>query len=688
MHFPAPATSILQEQAIRLRRYSLAAFSYALTLPLLAAAYWFDFIDGGAAAVIATAAIALNAAFFTAFRTGFNLRFADPSLTKLQVYAGITLLMVALYYVDVGRGISLGLCYLVFLFGIFRMTMRELIVLSLYTLAGYALVINLVMRLRPEGMESVTQEWFNWLLVAVSLPWFGYIGGRICRLRDRLRARNDELQQAIGQIHAMATRDEVTGLYNRAFFTESLEHALAQAERNQRSIALLFIDVDRFKLINDTLGHPAGDRALREIGSRIGACVRESDIVARLGGDEFVALIENVQSTAGPQEVAQKIIASIARPLELDARELSVSVSIGLALSPADGLDVPTLMRNADIALYRAKEEGRNRFSFYTRQMSVHTEERLTLESELGRAVERGELRLLYQPKVSVAEGAITGVEALLRWQHPRHGLLAPNRFIDLAEETGAIVCIGRWVLGEACRQAAAWNARYGACSIAVNLSARQFADGQLLEHVDEALRESGLDPALLELEVTESMVMQEPAAAAELMAMLRRRGVRLAMDDFGTGYSSLGYLKRFPVNTVKLDYSFVRDLPHHEDDVAIARAVLAMARSLRMEVTAEGVERAEQLEFLRAEGCREYQGYYYSPPLAQPELTAMFATRARVQSSPRCDASLSVSSSFPASATRISSTPTSGSSSRPSRAPARRSARGSIRARSPMDWV
>jgi diguanylate cyclase (GGDEF)-like protein len=628
MQLPASAPTIPQEQAIRLRRYSLAAFSYAMTLPLLAAAYGLGFIHAGPALGLAIAVIAVNAALFAAFRSGFNLRFGDPSLTKPQTYIAITLLMFGLYYAEVGRGISLGLVYLVFLFGIFRLQTRELVTAALYALAGYALVINMLMRFRPHALQSVTHEWFNWLLLALTLPLFGYICGRIRRLRERLRARNEELQQAIGQIHAMATRDEVTGLYNRAFFSESLEHALAQAGRHERSVALLFIDVDRFKLINDSLGHPAGDRALREIGARIAACVRESDIVARLGGDEFVALIENVQSPAGPQEVAQKIIAAVARSLQLEGRELALSVSIGVAITPADGADAATLMRNADIALYRAKEQGRNRFSFYTHHMSAQTEERLALESEIGRAAERGELRLFYQPKVSVAEGTITGVEALVRWQHPRHGLLAPNRFIDLAEETGAIVPIGCWVLGEACRQAARWSARYGAYGIAVNLSARQFSDPLLLEHIEEALARSGLDPALLELEITESMVMDEPAAAAELMKTLRRRGLRLAMDDFGTGYSSLGYLKRFPVNTVKLDRSFVRDLPKREDDVAIARAVLAMARSMRMEVTAEGVERADQLEFLRAEGCREYQGYYYSAPVAEAELLALFETR------------------------------------------------------------
>ena len=616
-----------QRQALRLERYSLALYSYSLALALLFVGHAFGFINTAATIAIALATIAANAAVYLMLVSGFNLRFADPSLTKLQVYLGITLLMAALYYVDVARGISLGLCFLVFLFGIFRMSTRELMFVALYTLAAYALVINLLMRLRPESIANPKHEWFNWVLLAVSLPWFAVIGGRIREMRDRLRARKQELQEAIGTIQAMATRDEVTGLYNRAFFTESLRHALAQAERHGRSAALLFIDVDRFKLINDTLGHPVGDQALREIGTRLASCVRESDIVARLGGDEFVALIESVPAPDALQEVAQKIIDACARPLALERREVALSVSIGIAVMPQDGRDADTLMRNADIAMYRAKAQGRNCLRFYTRQMSEHAEERLELETELHQAAARGELRLHYQPKVAVRDGEIRGVEALVRWQHPRRGLLAPERFIDIAEDTGAIVPIGRWVLHEACRRAAAWARRGTRYSVAVNLSARQFSDPGLLDTVAAALAASRLDPALLELEITESMVMRDPDAAADTMRRLGRLGARLSMDDFGTGYSSLGYLKRFPITTVKLDRSFVRDLPHREDDVAIARAVLAMAKSLRMDVTAEGVERADQLEFLRREGCAAYQGYYFSQPVAEEALLALLAT-------------------------------------------------------------
>jgi diguanylate cyclase (GGDEF)-like protein len=374
MQILPPAPTVEEKQAIRLRRYALAAMSYALVLPVLATGYLLDYIQAAPALAIAAAMVGSNAALYAAFRTGLNLRLSDPSLTKFQVYLGITLLMAGLYYTDAARGVVLGLCYLVFLFGVFRLGMREMITLALYALAGYALVINLLLNFRPESVPSVAQEWFQWLLLAVSLPCFALVAGHIRGLRDRLRARNAELQRAIAAVHAMATRDNVTGLYNRSFFADSLEHALAQAERHARGVALLFMDVDRFKQINDTLGHAAGDRSLRAIGERISASVRDSDIVARLGGDEFVALIENLGTPAALHQLAEKIIAAVAQPLQLENGELVLSVSIGVAVWPTDGRDAPTLMRNADTALYRAKNQGRNRFSFYTRQAGLPAE--------------------------------------------------------------------------------------------------------------------------------------------------------------------------------------------------------------------------------------------------------------------------------------------------------------------------
>jgi len=607
-------------QALRLRQFSLAAYAYLLMLVPLYAGHVFGFIHTGAALGLAVAIACLNAGLYLAFRTGFNLRFLDPSLTAAQLYAAITILMAALYHANVARGLAAGLCFLIFLFGVYRLSTRQFVRLTLYTLAAYALVMNLLMHYRPETVYSVYHEWFNWLLLAFSLPWFAVVAARISALRERLRGRNAELQEAIGQIQAMATRDDTTGLYNRGFFVESLGHALAQAERHGRGLALLFIDADRFKLVNDTLGHAAGDRVLRELGARIAGCVRDSDIVARLGGDEFVVLIEGLRSRDALHELARKIVRAASQPLVLETRELALSVSAGVTVFPDDARTPQDLMRNADVAMYRAKALGRNAYFFYTRELDADADERLMLGAELMRALERRELVLLYQPKVRVQDGCIIGAEALLRWNHPRHGLIAPERFIALAEETGAIVPIGRWVLREACRAAAGWNRTLGrSLTVAVNLSARQFADAALPEDIDAALGDAGLEPSALDLEITESIVMGEPDKAAALMGRLRARGVQISMDDFGTGYSSLGYLKRFPVSTLKIDASFVRGLPGREDDAAIARSVLAMAHALGLGVVAEGVERAEQLEFLRAERCLEYQGFLCSRPLDEP---------------------------------------------------------------------
>jgi diguanylate cyclase (GGDEF)-like protein len=526
---------------------------------------------------------------------------------------------------------ALAFTFIVFLFGIFRLTRREFVSLTLYTLAAYALVVNLLFHWRAETVQSAYVEWFSWLLLAAVLPWFGMVGGQISEMRNRLRGANAELTSAMETIQKLATHDELTGLYNRAVFTESLRHALAQSARHGRRLALFFIDIDRFKVINDTLGHAAGDRVLREIAGRLKSGLRESDIVARLGGDEFVVLVEDSKVGADVELIARKIVGLLSRPMKLEGNELPLSGCVGVATAPEDGLEVEALLRNADAAMYRAKQQGRNGYVLYAREMNERDADRLALETELGHALERGQLRLHFQPKVSIASDAVTGVEALLRWQHPTLGLLAPDRFMTLAEESGAIVPIGRWVLRAACEHARRWQERHGiTLSVAVNLSPRQIQDPALSTELDEVLRDTGLSPALLELDLTETMAMRNPEQAARQIRKLSARGVRLAMDDFGTGYSSLGYLKRFPLHSVKIDRSFVHDLPHDDDDVAISRAVIAMAHSLRLRVTAEGVERREQIDFLRGEGCEEYQGYYCSPPVPEERLlTLLSANRA-----------------------------------------------------------
>ncbi len=435
--------------------------------------------------------------------------------------------------------------------------------------------------------------------------------GTIVDITERKRAEARALH--------LAHYDELTGLPNRSMFQERVAHALAQARRDQGSLALLFIDLDHFKKINDTLGHEAGDRALKVIADRLRGCLRESDTVCRLGGDEFVVLIEKMDNPESVAEVAKKILGAVAQPFALDGVEYQLSASIGISTYPADSEDMQGLMKNADISMYRAKEQDRNNYQFYSARMNVHTVERLALESDLRHALARDEFRLHFQPKVDMRTGRITGAEALLRWQPPGAAMVPPARFIPLAEETGLIVPIGEWVLKTACMQSRAWaDQGLPPLRVAVNLSARQFTQERLLEDVARTLRETRLDPAWLEFEITESMVMRDPEHAVRLLGGLKAMGIRLSVDDFGTGYSSLNYLKRFPLDSVKIDRSFVQELPGNADDAAITRAVIAMAHSLRLTVIAEGVETAEQLAFLRELGCDEMQGYLFSKPVPE----------------------------------------------------------------------
>ncbi len=432
-------------------------------------------------------------------------------------------------------------------------------------------------------------------------------------------------RRAEERIRRLAHFDELTGLPNRTMFMHTLQRAFSLAQRRGKQFALFFIDLDRFKNINDSLGHEAGDRLLQDVARRLRHHLRESDTVARLGGDEFVVLVEDCADARELNAIAQNILNAVGRPYTLSGREFHVTGSIGISTYPADGLDPAALLKNADIAMYLAKDRGKNNFQFYSPQQNAHSFERLALESALRHALERGEFVLHYQPKVDILSGQIVGVEALLRWNHPDLGMVGPNQFIPLAEETGLIVPIGRWVLRTACAQSSAWR-RDGLADmrVAVNLSARQFSDDALITDIADALEESALPPAGLELEITESMVMQNPERAVTTLSRLRELGISVSIDDFGTGYSSLGYLKRFPIDNVKVDRSFIKDLPHDTDDAAITRAVIAMARSLRIRVVAEGVETREQLEFLRAHECDECQGFLLSRPLPAPEFALL----------------------------------------------------------------
>jgi diguanylate cyclase (GGDEF)-like protein len=385
--------------------------------------------------------------------------------------------------------------------------------------------------------------------------------------------------------------------------------------------------------VNDTLGHGAGDAVLKVCAERLRRALRDNDFVARLSGDEFAVLVEPCSQPAAAVGVARKVLSAIERPLIVQGHEIVLTGSMGISLYHEDGRDAETLQKHADIAKFKAKENGRNNHQFYSSQMNSHSLERLGLEAALRRALERGEFALHYQPKFNLRSGAITGVEALLRWRHSELGMVSPADFIPIAEETGLIGPIGAWVLKEACTQAKRWSDQgLHGVSVAVNLSARQFRNEGLSRDIRRCLAETGLDPHLLELELTESMVMQDAALAATMLEDLKQMGLSLSIDDFGTGYSSLAYLKRFPIDSVKIDRSFVKDIPDDAEGVAIVEAVIALAQSLRLRVVAEGVETAEQRDHLKKLGCDQMQGYFASKPLAAPEATAFLAANLRVE--------------------------------------------------------
>jgi len=415
----------------------------------------------------------------------------------------------------------------------------------------------------------------------------------------------------------VASHDPLTGLFNRNMFNERLQQALAQAVRFERSLSLLFIDLDGFKDVNDTLGHNAGDALLAELATRLRATLREGDVIGRMGGDEFVVLVEEVAEATQVAEVAKKVLEMAARPFPFQGRECRVTASVGISIYPDDGKDAQTLLKNADIAMYLVKQQGKNSFRFYSPQMNVHLMERLSLESGLRRAMERDELVLLYQPKVGVRDGQVSGMEALMRWQHPTQGMISPAEFVPVAEDAGLITAIGEWALRAACRQARAWREQGLAhLRVAVNLSHKQILQESLIQMVREALHHERVEPSRLELEITEEMLIRNPERAGRLLAQFKELGVRVVIDDFGTGYSSLNFLKRLPIDSVKIDRSLILDLPRDDDAAALTRGVVAMAHSLGIAVIAEGVETREQWEFLLALGCEEMQGNYFSMPV------------------------------------------------------------------------
>jgi diguanylate cyclase (GGDEF)-like protein len=456
----------------------------------------------------------------------------------------------------------------------------------------------------------------------------GQVTGAVMVFHDVTQARALALRTSY-----LAQHDALSGLANRALLNDRLSHAISAAERHRTKLAVLFIDVDRFKHVNDSMGHSVGDRLLQAVAQRLLACVRNSDTVGRLGGDEFVVVLSEVSHSEDAAISADKLLATLSRPYNIDAHEVHITASIGIATYPDDAPDADTLLKNADIAMYHAKDSGRNQHHFYERNMIRLVGERLALEHGLRRAIARHEFLLHYQPKVELRTGEITGVEALIRWRHPEHGVVPAAPFIRVAEQCGLIVPIGRWVLVEACRQARAWlDAGLPAIQIGVNASALELAKKGFVDNVRESLLAFDLEPSCLELELTETYLAQEPNVIGEALRELKRLGVQLAFDDFGTGFASLSCLRRLPVDALKIDQSFVRNLPSNEEDASIVIAMITMGRSLHLRVVAEGIETRRQLTFLMEHNCPEGQGYYFSRPVAPDEFAVLLSRRFAVR--------------------------------------------------------
>jgi len=470
---------------------------------------------------------------------------------------------------------------------------------------------------RKDG--SVFPEWLNISCVQDEAGQPNYYIAAFSDITER--------KEAEAQVHHLAKYDALTNLPNRVLLQDRIGQAIAAAQRADSHLALLFIDLDRFKNINDSLGHAVGDQVLCQVGERLTGAVRASDTVSRLGGDEFVVLLPELESPEQAAGVAEKLLHALSSSLHVEDYDLAVTPSIGIAVFPEDGEDGESLLKNADAAMYHAKERGRNNFQFFTQEMNARVSERLAMENDLRQALQRQELILYYQPQYDLESGTLVGCEALVRWQHPEHGLVSPARFIPVAEETGLILPMGQWVLQEACHQAKSWQDRgLPPISVSVNISAVQFRQTHLATMVQEALKASGLEPRWLELELTESMLMEDGERHTSTLAQLKAMGIRLALDDFGTGYSSLAYLKRFALDKLKIDQSFIRDLPNDAEDAAITTAIIGIAQDLGLQTVAEGVENEAQRQFLAELGCHQMQGFLMARPMPAEALEALLA--------------------------------------------------------------
>jgi diguanylate cyclase (GGDEF)-like protein/PAS domain S-box-containing protein len=449
---------------------------------------------------------------------------------------------------------------------------------------------------------------------------------------EELNRSNEELVESAGlartmtrQMTHLAEHDSLTGLPNRLLLNDRVGQAIALAQRDMYQVAVMFLDLDGFKHINDSLGHAIGDKLLQSIATRLTACIRAPDTVSRYAGDEFVVLLPEVRQPEDAAIVARRLLQAAAEAHFIGGHDLHVTASIGVSTYPDDGLDAETLVKNADTAMYQAKENGHQSYQFFKPAMNIRAVERQSIEEHLRRALERQEFTLYYQTKINLATAAIAGVEALIRWTHPTRGSVPPVQFVPIAEDSGLILPIGTWILREACAQARAWvDAGLPFRSVAVNVSAMQFQNESFLENTFEILEETGLDPRYLELELTESALMRRADLTVPVLSTLRESGIRVAVDDFGTGYSSLSYLRKFPLDALKIDSSFVRQIAAIPDETAIVRAIISMGRSLNLRVIAEGVETPDQLDFLKSNQCDEAQGYYFSPPVLPQQLAKL----------------------------------------------------------------
>ena len=475
--------------------------------------------------------------------------------------------------------------------------------------------------IRRDGFEAPIED-----SVAPIHDREGQATGAVIVFRDVSIARAMALQMAHSAQH-----DFLTGLPNRMLLNDRVSHAISLAPRHMKKVAVLFLDLDGFKHINDSLGHPIGDKLLQSVTGRLVECVRGSDTVSRQGGDEFVVLLSEIEQAEDAAISARRMLHAVAEAHSINKHDLHITTSIGVSVYPDDGLDAETLIKNADTAMYQAKENGRQSYQFFKSGMNVRAVERQSIEESLRRAVERQEFTLHYQPKINLRTGDITGAEALIRWTHPVRGLVPPSQFIPVAEDCGMILPIGIWVLREACRQAKEWiDGGFPIRNIAVNISAMQFRNDHFLSDVFAILSETGLDPRCLELELTESVLIKRAETASSVLQTLRAKGIQIAVDDFGTGYSSLSYLTKFPIDALKIDQSFVRQISAVPVDTTIVTTVISMGRSLKLRVVAEGVETQAELEFLQAHNCEEAQGYYFSRPVPAPKFARLLETGIR----------------------------------------------------------